>query len=54
MPRPRNQEINRRRQRKARVAKLKEKLANTKDLKERDHIIEQIKKRVPYYKPPKK
>jgi hypothetical protein len=53
MPIERQKEIRRRRQRRRRVRKLKAKLAQTKDLKERDKIIELIKRREPFYEPPK-
>jgi hypothetical protein len=49
----RQKEIRRRKHRKRRLKKLKAKLAQTKDLKERDKIIELIKRREPYYQPPK-
>lgn len=54
MTRIRNKEIKRRRQRKARILKLKEKLAAAKTLAERELLIEQIKKRNPYFVATKK
>jgi len=54
MTRIRNKEINRRRQLAKRVSKLKEKLAAAKSAGERELLIEQIKKRQPYFVPPKK
>jgi len=53
MPIERQKEIRRRRQRRRRVKKLKAKLAQTKDLKERDKLIELIKRRESFYEPPK-
>ncbi len=52
MPIERQKEIKRRRQRKRRLKKLKAKLAQTKDLKEREKIINLIHRRQPYYQPP--
>jgi hypothetical protein len=49
----RQKEIRRRKHRKRRLKKLKAKLAQTKDLKERDKIIELIKRREAFYEPPK-
>lgn len=49
----RQKELRRRKQRKLRLKKLKAKLAQTKDLKQRDKIIELIKRREPFYEPPK-
>ena len=49
----REKELRRRKQRKRKLKKLKVKLAQTKDLKERDRIIELIKRREAYYEPPK-
>jgi hypothetical protein len=49
----RQRELRRRKQRKRRLKKLKTKLAQTKDLKEREKIIELIKRREPFYEPPK-
>lgn len=54
MSRIRKKEIMRRRHRKARIQKLKEKLASAKTVAERELIIEQIKKRDTYFVPPKK
>ena len=44
MRRERDREIERRRQRKAKVAKLKEKLAATKSASEREQLIAKIRK----------
>jgi len=52
MPIERQKEIRRRRQRKRRLRNLKAKLAKTKDMKEREKIIDLIKRREPYYQPP--
>jgi hypothetical protein len=54
MTRIRNKEINRRRQYRERVGKLKKRLAAAKTGTERNHLIELIKKRQPYFVPPKK
>lgn len=54
MTRIRNKEINRRRKRRERLRNLKKKLAAAKTEAERDHLIELIKRRDPYYSPPKK
>ena len=54
MARIREKEIRRRRQRKARIGKLKQKLASAKTIAERELLIEQIKKRDPYFVPPEK
>jgi hypothetical protein len=54
MPIERHKEIRRRRQRRQRVRKLKAKLAQTKDLEEREKLIDLIKRREPFYEPPKK
>ncbi|MBN2044615.1 MAG: hypothetical protein JW757_06320 [Anaerolineales bacterium] len=54
MTRIRNKEINRRRQRRKRIGKLKEKLAAAKTEAERELIINQIKKRLPFFDPSKK
>lgn len=42
--RPRNHEINKRRQRRAKLKKLKQMLAETKDIKKRDELIQKIRK----------
>lgn len=52
MPLQRQKEIRRRRQRKKRLKKLKQKLAETKDLKDRDRLIELIRRRDPFFEPP--
>jgi hypothetical protein len=49
----RQKEIRRRKHRKSRLKKLKAKLVQTKDLKERDKMIELIKRREPFYESPK-
>jgi hypothetical protein len=54
MPRERQKELRRRRQRKKRLKKLKQKLAETKSITERERLIELIRRREPYYVPPKK
>lgn len=54
MPIERQKEIKRRRKRKKRVGKLKAKLAETKSMQERERLIELIKKREPFFEPPKK
>lgn len=51
MTRVRNKEINRRRQYRKRIGNLKKKLAEAKTAAERDHFIELIKKRDPYFEP---
>ena len=53
MARIRNKEIKRRRQRRKRLRNLKEKLAAAKTASERDHLIELIKRRDPFFVPPK-
>ena len=42
--RTRNHEINKRRQRRAKLKKLKHQLAETKDIKKRDELIQKIRK----------
>lgn len=42
--RTRDREIRRRRQRRAKLKKLKDKLAETKDIKAREELIEKIRK----------
>lgn len=54
MTRIRNKEINRRRKRRDRIRSLKKKLAAAKTATERDHLIDLIKRRDPYFIPPKK
>jgi hypothetical protein len=54
MARIRNKEIKRRRQRRERIGNLKKKLAAAKNESERNHLIELIKRRDPYFIPPKK
>ena len=54
MARIRNKEIKRRRQRRERLRNLKKKLAAAKTAAERGHLIELIKRRDPYFIPPKK
>ena len=54
MSRIRNKEIRRRQQRKERIGKLKEKLAQAKTIKEKERLIELIQRRDPYFKPDKK
>jgi hypothetical protein len=54
MTRIRNKEINRRRQYRKQVGILKKKLAAAKTEAERDHLIDLIKRRDPYFIPPKK
>lgn len=51
MPVQRQKDIRRRRQRKERLKKLKQKLAETKDLKDRDRLIELIRRRDPFFEP---
>lgn len=51
MSRVRNKEINRRRQRKARMAQLKAALAAAKNNEQRNYIIERIQRRDPFFKP---
>jgi hypothetical protein len=53
MPIERHKEIRRRRQRKHRLKKLKAKLTQTKDLKEQEKMIDLIRRREPYFQPPK-
>jgi hypothetical protein len=50
----RQKEIRRRRKRRKRVGKLKEQLAAAKTIKEKERLIELIKRREPFYEPPKK
>ena len=45
----RKKEIRRRRQRKERLRKLKSKLKEAKNKTERDHLIELIKRREPFF-----
>jgi hypothetical protein len=54
MTRIRNKEINRRRQFRKRVGILKKKLVGAKTEAERNHLIELIKRRQPYFVYPKK
>ena len=54
MGRIRNKEIKRRRQRRERIQNLKKKLAAAKTAAERDHLIDLIKRRDPFFIPPKK
>ena len=54
MTRVRNKEINRRRHYRERIRKLKVKLAAAKTTAEREYLIAQIKRRQPYFMPPKK
>ena len=44
MGREKDRELRRRKQRRAKLHKLKAKLAQTKDLKDRQHLIEKIRK----------
>jgi len=53
MARIRAKEIRQRRQRKKRIGKLKEKLANAKTIKEREHLIDLIQRRQPLFDPEK-
>jgi hypothetical protein len=52
MPVERKKEIRRRRQRKRKLRMLKNKLAEAKDMKSREKIIEKIKRIQPGYIPP--
>lgn len=54
MPVERQKEVRRRKQRKKRLRKLKKKLAEAKIIKEREHLIELIRRRQPFYTPPEK
>lgn len=54
MTRIRNKEIRRRQQRKKRLKKLKDQLKQAKTVEERELLIEQIRRRDPLFKPPKK
>lgn len=54
MSRIRQKEIRRRRQKKKRIGKLKEQLANAKTVKERERLIELIRRRQPLFEPEKK
>jgi hypothetical protein len=51
MPVERQKEIKRRRHRRKRIKKLKAQLAEAKSVKERERLIELIKRREPYFKP---
>ena len=53
MTRIRNKEIRRRQQKRKRVRKLKEQLAKAKTQKEREHLIELIRRRKPLFEPEK-
>jgi hypothetical protein len=53
MPVERQKEIRRRRQRKGKLKLLKNRLAEAKDLKTREQLIEKIKRIQPGYIPPK-
>jgi len=52
MPVERKKEIRRRRQRKRKLRELKRRLAEAKDVKTREHLIEKIKRIQPGYMPP--
>jgi hypothetical protein len=54
MTRIRGKEIRRRRQRKKRLKKLKEQLKQAKTVEERELLIERIRRRSPFFEPPKK
>ena len=54
MARSRNKEIKRRRQRRERLRNLKKKLAAAKTATDCDHLIDLIKRRDPFFIPPKK
>lgn len=54
MPRNRNKEINRRRRRRKRILLIKKKLAEATTQAERDYLVERIKRREPFFVPPKK
>jgi len=54
MAQERQKEIRRRRQRKKKLVNLKKKLAESKDLKEKEHLIELIRRREPFFSPPSK
>jgi hypothetical protein len=53
MPVERQKEIRRRRKRKKRVGKLKAQLAAANTIKEKERLIELIRKRQPYFTPEK-
>ena len=53
MPRIRNKEIKQRRQLRHRIRKLKKRLAEAKTEAERGYLIERIRKREPFFNPPK-
>jgi hypothetical protein len=53
MPIERQKEIRRRRQRKRRVGKLKNQLAEVKTIKEKERLIELIRRREPFFTPDK-
>ena len=54
MTRIRNKEIRRRQQRKKRMKKLKDQLKQAKTVEERELLIDQIRRRDPFFKPTKK
>jgi len=54
MPVERKKEIRRRKQRKKRVGRLKEQLAEAKTVAERERLVELIRRRTPYFSPQKK
>ena len=54
IPIERKKELKRRRQRKKRVGKLKEQLAEAKTIAERERLIELIRRRQPFFTPPEK
>lgn len=53
MPIERQKEIKRRRQRRAKLKKLKIRLAETKDSKTREQLIEKIRRLQPFFEPEK-